>query len=128
MRFFGGFITGVIVTIIACFLFYVSSQSDTEYLSPEVSIPGLLMSPEKGKCITEDDLEIFQTIRPNMALAQYGEFLDETLVLLVNYNGKSYYDDEIIKVPRGKCARQIGTYQYQTKLEFQKTVPVVIIE
>lgn len=128
MKFFGGFITGVIVTILALFLLYVSSQSETENLNPEESIPGLLMFPEKGECITEEDLEIFQTIRPNMALAQFGEFPDETLVLLVNYNGKSYYDDEIIEVPREKCARQLGTYQYQTKMEFQKTVPVVIIE
>ena len=128
MKFLGGFITGVIVTVLALFLFYISSQSDVETLSPEESMPGLLMFPEKGECLTKEELEIFQTIKPNMALAKFGEFPDETLVLLVNYNGKSYYDNEKIQVPREMCARQIGTYQYETKMEFQKTVPVVTIE
>ena len=128
MKFLGGFITGVIVTILALFLFYMSSQSEVKTLSPEESMPGLLIFPEKGECLTKGELEVFQTIKPNMALAEFGEFPDETLVLLVNYNGKSYYDNEKIQVTRGMCARQIGTYQYQTKMEFQKTVPVVMIE
>ena len=89
MKFLGGFITGVIMTLIALFLLYVSSQSDVETLSPNESIPGLLMLPEKGECLTNGGLEIFQTIKPNMALAQFGKFPDKTLVLLVNYNGKS---------------------------------------
>jgi len=128
MKFLGGFITGVIMTLIALFLLYVSSQSDVETLSPNEYIPGLLMLPEKGECLTNEGLEIFQTIKPNMALAQFGEFPDKTLVLLVNYNGKPYYDNEKIQIPREMCARQIGTYQYQTKMEIQKTVPVVTIE
>ena len=63
-----------------------------------------------------------------MALAEFGEFPNETLVLLVNYEGKSYYNKQKIQVPAKMCARQIGTYQYQTKMEIQKTVPVVVIE
>lgn len=128
MKFLGGFITGALVTILALFLLYMPSQSDIETLSPEESMPGLLMFPEKGECLTKGELMVFQTLKPNMALAEFGEFPDETLVLLVNYKGKSYYDNEKIQMPRGMCARQIGTYQYQTKLEIQKTVPVVMIE
>ena len=42
-------------------------------------------------------------------------------------NGKSYYDDQIIKIPSGKCVKQIGVYKYQTKDGFEKTVPIVDI-
>ena len=128
MKFLGGFITGVIVTVLVLFLIYASTQPDVEALRPDETLPGLIIFPDKGECITKNKLEIFQTIKPNMALAEFGEFPDETLVLLVNYEGKSYYDEQIIKVPAKMCARQIGTYQYQTKMEIQKTVPVVAIE
>jgi len=128
MKFLGGFITGVIVTVMAFFSIYVLTQSDTETLKPEETLPGLIIFPNKGECITKNGLEIFQTIKPNMALAEFGEFPDETLVLLINYEGNSYYDDQKIQVPSNMCARQIGTYQYQTKMKIQKTVPVVVIE
>ena len=55
-------------------------------------------------------------------------YSDRILVLLINYDDKSYYDDQKIKIPSGKCARQIGTYRYTTKNEMVKTVPAVVIE
>jgi len=50
------------------------------------------------------------------------------LALLINNDGKSYYDDQKIKIPAGKCARQIGAYQCTTRDKFSKTFPAVIIE
>ena len=47
--------------------------------------------------------------------------------LLVNEDGKYYYDDEIIEVPDGKVVRQVGIYKYSTKNDFEKTVPIVQI-
>lgn len=128
MKFLGGFITGVSATVLVLFLIYAANKSNTETLKSDESLPGLIIFPDKGECITKKDLEIFQTLKPNMALAQFGKFPDETLVLLINYEGKSYYDKQKIQIPSKMCARQIGTYQYQTKMEFQKTVPVVVIE
>lgn len=128
MKFLGGFITGVIITILVLLIIYSVNKSNTETLKSDETLPGLTIFPQKGDCITKTELEIFQTIKPNMALAQFGEFPNETLVLLVNYEGKSYYDQQKIKIPIKKCARQIGTYQYQTKMEFEKTVAVVVIE
>ena len=52
---------------------------------------------------------------------------DEIVVLLINYEGKTYYDDQKIDIS-DKCVRQIGTYQYSTRLDIKKTVPAVIIE
>ncbi len=128
MKFLGGFITGVVATIIVLLVIYAATKPDVETLKSDENLPGLLLFPKKGECITKRNLEIFQTIKPNMALAQFGKFPEETLVLLVNYDGQSYYDKQKIQIPTKKCARQIGTYQYQTKMEFNKTVPVVVIE
>ena len=50
------------------------------------------------------------------------------MVLLVNYDGQTYYDNQKIIIPANKCARQIGTYQYSTKNETIKTVPAVVID
>jgi hypothetical protein len=128
MKFLGGFITGVAITILVLFLIYAANETGNETLKNDESLPGLLIFPKKGDCITRKNLEIFQTMKPNMALAQFGVFPDETLVLLINYEGKSYYDKQKIQVSAKMCARQIGTYQYQTKMGIEKTVPVVIIE
>jgi len=121
MKFLGGFIVGVITTILILFLIYIGSNTND-------TLAGLTIFPEKGECITKYELEIFQTIVPNMALANFGKFPNEKLVLLVNYEDKYYYDGQKIQVLANKCARQIGIYQYETKMEIQKTVPAVVIE
>jgi hypothetical protein len=121
MKFLGGFIIGVVTTILVLLLINAGSTSND-------TLSGLTIFSAKGECITKNGLEIFQAIKPNMALAQFGKFPNEIMVLLVNYESKSYYDKQKIQIPANKCARQIGTYQYMTKMEMQKTVPVVVIE
>jgi hypothetical protein len=121
MKFLGGFITGVVSTILVLLLIYVGGKSND-------TLTGITILPEKGECITKERLEIFQTLKPDKALAKFGETPDETLVLLINYEKKYYYDGQKIEIPINKCARQIGTYQYETKMEMLKTVPVVVIE
>lgn len=63
-----------------------------------------------------------------MALAETGNYPDRIMVLLINYDGKSYYDNQKIIIPAKKCAKQIGTYQYRTRMGIDKTVPAVVIE
>jgi len=123
MKFFAGLIFGIILTII----FFLPAELESES-SPTPS--GLTMFTEKGDCIStrRKSLVVFQTIQPDRALAHYGKSPNELLVLLTNYEGTSYYDDQEIKIPSTKCARQIGTFQYTTKMDFLKTVPVVNIE
>ena len=136
--FIGGFVAGIAATVFVVFLIYVANKSNDGLL-------GLTMFPEKGECISTEyektdydlkkrrlvttvmnDLEVFQVLAPNMALARTHDF---TVVLLINYDGISYYDDQKIQIPANKCARQIGTYQYTTKRDnFGKTVPAVVIE
>ena len=89
------------------------------------------------------EIEIFQVLASNAALGNikyysdekmYGsktyrnyDILNDVVVLLINYDNKTYYDDQKIDISN-KCARQIGTYQYKTKSEFEKTVPAIVIE
>lgn len=124
LLFIGGLVTGVVLTILIAVLINAANQ-------PNDGFPGLTIFSEKGECITSvGELEVMQVIAPNMALAWTGDFrdFDRILVLLINYDGISYYDDQKIRIPMGECARQIGTYQYTAKSEMVKTVPVVVIE
>ena len=118
-----GFIAGILATILVLYLISVANERN------DGGLMGLTRFPEKGECIpTKKELEIFQVIEPNMALAETGNYPDRIMVLLINYDGKSYYDNQKIIVPAKKCARQIGTYQYRTRVGIDKTVPAVVIE
>lgn len=122
LLFSSGFIAGIIATLLVAILINVTNQ-------PNDGRVGLTMFPEKGDCIkAKGEIEVFQVLEPNMALANTGDILNGIVVLLINHDGKSYYDEQKIKIPAGKCARQVGTYQYTTKNETVKTVPVVVIE
>lgn len=92
---------------------------------------------EAGECVTQDQLKVFQTLDPGYALAfkltsksSYDiEFAlpSSLIVLIYNPKGEMYYDSQVIRIPEGKCARQIGIYKYHTKDESIKTVPIVQI-
>ena len=93
---------------------------------------GMTYFEKPGKCISKKDFKVFQVIGEGYALAEERlEFSSgitlpgNLLVLVTNDNGELYYDDQIIEVPKGKCMRQIGVYEYQTKSENWKTVPIV---
>lgn len=122
--FFTGVIMGVLGTLLVLYLYSVDNQPYDDGLY------GLSIFPEKGECIpTSGELEVLQVVKPNMALAYTDKHIErQIVVLLIKYDGKSYYDDQKIKVPSGQCARQIGTYQYTTNMDFEKTVPAVVIE
>ena len=89
---------------------------------------GLTLFPEKGECIPGKQFEVFQVKHSNMALASSGSFPNDVTVLIINYDGKHYYDNQKIKIPTKQCARQIGTYEYTTMKEIPRNVPAVVIE
>ena len=138
-----GFIFGVFATIIAMYIYSTSNNADD-------GISGLNFFENPGECITNNskkkssEITVIQVTATNAALANLRNYTDEkgfrgeirrdydifndVLVLLINYEEKSYYDDQKIEVS-GKCLRQLGTYQYQPlKSSSWKTVPVVVIE
>lgn len=111
--FLGGFICGII------FIFIVGISANNN--------SGLVLFEEDGKCFHTNKLEVFQAMRPGEVLARIGKFPNDTVVLLLDESEKSYYDGETISIPKNKCPKQIGTYQYETKYGM-KTVPAVVIK
>lgn len=121
----GGVVTGIILTFLFAFI-YSSSRSDGS--------DGPTMFDKPGDVIEVNSFKVFQVIGKNAALVNGQTHEDLQLeiytgpvFLLRNDDGKYYYDDEIIKVPEGKVVRQVGIYRYQTKAEFDKTVPIIQI-
>jgi hypothetical protein len=141
--FIGGFVAGILATIFVGSLIVIANKPIDEGLI------GLTVFPEKGECVKttskskSTEIEIFQVVEPNMALGNVKSYTDkkmysgdnyrdydignDVVILLINYDGKTYYDDQKIDVTN-KCVRQIGTYQYTTKIGLEKTVPAVVIE
>lgn len=141
--FIGGFVAGILATLLFAYFITVASK-------PNDGLFGLSKFPQKGDCISTTskskscEIEVLQVIAPNAALAyikyytdenQFGgsiyrnyDIENEVIVLLVNYDNKTYYDKQKFDITN-KCAREIGTYQYTTKKDkFEKTVPAVVIE
>lgn len=123
------FVAGMVTMFILMVLFglAVNSSSNSGY-------PGLTIFEEEGKCTSARQIKIMQTLEPNMALAHaktqpnaiYDE--NEILVLLLGDENASYYDDQKINIPKGMCAKQVGTYQYESRELGMKTVPAVTIK
>lgn len=120
--FIGGLVTGVLGTILFAYVVTLKNK-------PNDGLVGLKIFPKKGECIaSKGKLEVLQVIAPNAALTETGVYPDRIMILLISYDGDNYYDDQKIAIPNKKCARQIGTYQYSTKIGYDKTVPAVVIE
>ncbi len=117
-----GFVSGIAFLFLVLLIIGKSSSNDN----------GMTYFEKPGKCISKKDFKVFQVIGEGYALAEERlEFSSgitlpgNLLVLITNDNGELYYDDQVIEVPKGKCMRQIGVYEYQTKSENWKTVPIV---
>ena len=88
---------------------------------------GVTYFEEPGDIINEKSFRVFQVIADDAALVMGGNDYLGTIYAIVNDEKKYYYDDERIKVPKGKVVRQIGIYKYPTKNEIVKTVPIIMI-
>lgn len=122
--FIGGFVAGILATIFTIYVIAIANKPKDDGLI------GLTIFEEEGECIfTEGEIEVFQVLRPNMALAYSGSYVDRLVVLLVSYEDEGYYDGQKINISTSECARQIGVYRYTTREgRTEKTVPTVVID
>lgn len=125
MKGFIKFLLGVVVGFILCFviLFFIGNRSNGN---------GLTMFDEPGESISTKSFKVVQVDGDGNALAMEKSGVSENtylgmVVLFLAEEGKSYYDDQIISIPAGMCARQLGTYRYFTNGGALKTVPAVAI-
>ncbi len=121
--FFLGMITGCVLTIAA--LLYIAKVQNVGEDS------GLTLYEQPAGTINSNSFEVLQVLPNGNALAHSESeiFKDVShtgpVVLLLSDESSHYYDEQIVKVPKGKSARQVGTYQYKTNGGIHKTVPVV---
>lgn len=53
-------------------------------------------------------------------------FTSDLEVLILAQEGSNFYNNQIVKAPKGKCARQIGNYKYQPyKYGDTKVIPII---
>ena len=124
LSFFLGIITGVLLTLVTLFIIGKAIGA-----GQGTSDDGITMFEQPGDIIPAKKFEVMQVV-PNGALAHSEETefglssFTGPIVLLISEGQNTYYDGEVITVPKGKSVRQIGSYQYETRMGY-KTVPIV---
>lgn len=118
-----GILTGIVVTFLTLMIIAKSSNAN---------LNGMTFFDKPGQIMDDTSFKVMQTLGSNAALAkgkndEFFDFYDGLTVLLYNENNETYYDDQIVTVPKGKCFRQVGVYKYQTRMDIGKTVPIVMV-
>lgn len=119
--FLAGFISGAVVLLGVLLLIAKGVENNSS------RIQGLTLFEQPGEVMPAKSYEVLQVVDGGNALANaesgHNTYYGMVVLFLADEN-TNYYDDQIIKVPQGKCIRQVGTYQYPTKNGY-KTVPAV---
>ena len=140
MIFVLGLVTGFVVALL---IDYLGDKKDTEPQKEKVEAKaekepepepeeddGITFFDEPGEILNDKSFNVFLVVAKDAALvkckSEYDMYLGTTC-LIMNRERKLYYDDEIIKVPQGKVARQMGVYQYPNREGMIKTVPIIEI-
>lgn len=99
------------------------------------TLPGFTLLKNPAEPLKAKRIKIFQVLTKDCAAAlafanpkdtDYYS-LDGFLILLLDFTGEQFYDDQIIRVPSKNKLFQVGRYQYTTIENKIKTVPAVII-
>ena len=93
---------------------------------------GITLFDKPGDCVSWKNFEVQEVLESGDAIAREIEsissgyvFTSELEVLiLAPEEGSRFYNNQIIKAPKGKCARQIGTYRYQEYGD-TKVIPII---
>lgn len=124
--FFLGIVTGCVLTI-AVLLVIGIAYSNSNTAKSDITI-----AEQQTVFTTATKFQVFQVLGDG-ALANCEEkgystsFFTGPVVYIVADKQNLFYDDQVIKVPKGKKAMQIGTFRYETQLG-EKVVPVIKIQ
>lgn len=115
-----GILTGIVVTFLTLMIIANANHN------------GMTFFDQPGQIMDYTSFKVMQSLGSNAALAngktdEFDDIYPGLTVLLYNENNETYYDDQIVTVPKGKCFRQVGVYKYQTRMDIGKTVPIVMI-
>ncbi len=88
-----------------------------------------------GDCVTSSDLLVSSVDEEGNAIAEEVEYLYDNsfitksygiTVLILAKEGDSYYDNQLIKIRNGRCAKQLGIFTGEVSHKVS-TIPVVKI-
>ena len=96
--------------------------------------PATMFDEPRG-CVTSNNLKVEIILDGKYVIAEeldpvwesrgYQMTTDLTVAFIDEDN--TYYTDQIVKMPKGKCARQVGVYKSDHYLYDDKTLPIVEI-
>lgn len=133
------FILGIVLGAVAMFfLFSVSMPKiGVEAIEQSIevkskSLKGLVLFEQVGDCVGSGTYRIKEVLDENYAIAEevekfrysddYRIKYDTPEIVIKSDKENSFYDNQLIKLPSGKCMRQIGIYT-----KYLDTYPVVKI-
>lgn len=92
---------------------------------------GKTLFDKPGECVSRKNFEIQKVLDSGDAIAlEIRETISEYVftsdleVLILAQEGSNFYNNQIVKAPKGKCARQIGNYKYQ-QYGSTKVIPII---
>lgn len=116
LTYIGGIVTGIV--LVFCVAIYGVIHSDGNN--------GIKMYEKPTQTIDIRKFEVIQVLPDGSALASAEEWGSYGVLVLFKANeGDTYYDQQKIVIPSGKCLKQVGTYRYESRQGVEKTVPVV---
>ena len=114
LTFIGGFVAGIVFVYLVGVAMSKSQNEDTVFFE----------QPRQVISISEFKVIQVQSDGSALAIADDIEHIG-TVVAFPKRDGSSFYDNQKIVIPNGKCVRQIGIFKYMTRQEIEKTVPIV---
>ena len=129
----GYFIGGILIGMVAgVLLVLVATNSFNDIQGPGNLKVKPVMFEKPGALISTNNFRVFQGLSKGYALAvelEKGTYSNmesaSGVTVLLMEEDRQFEDQEVIKMPKGKCARQVGTYKYSMTNGSKKTVPVV---
>mgnify|MGYP000608089854 FL=1 len=92
---------------------------------------GKTLFDKPGDCVSRKNFEVQKVLESGDAIAlEIREtisghvFTSDLEVLILAQEGSNFYNNQIVKAPKGKCARQIGNYKYQS-YGTTKVIPII---
>ncbi len=92
---------------------------------------GKTLFEKPGECVSRKNFEVQKVLDSGDAIAlEISEtisghiFTSELEVLILAQEGSNFYNNQIVKAPKGRCARQIGNYKYQ-QYGTTKVIPII---
>lgn len=92
---------------------------------------GKILFDKPGDCVSRKNFEVQEVLESGDAIAlEIREtisgyvFTSDLKVLILAQEGSNFYNNQIVKSPQGKCARQIGNYKYQ-QYGNTKVIPII---